>query len=212
MLVNVSAAARLRCNLGNEPVSRAHDETFLSRTAKTVRGPAMAHTITRRITCWLLIVLGAYLDDVGTVALARRTRGLGTELSIDRPPATVRHFRGRRLHSSRGLLSRRNQEPRLACQFCAQSVYTLRDSGNPAAVLRTGLGSHLIQHEQGNPDGVLGLDDLVGALRRTCYQDRGPVYASTLHRLENAGKLPSLQKLVGAGPDGLGIASASIRR
>jgi hypothetical protein len=70
------------------------------------------------------------------------------------------------------------------------------------------LGSHLIQHEQGNPDGVLGLDDLVGALRRICYQDRGPVYASTLHRLENAGKLPSLQKLVGAGPDGLGIASA----
>jgi hypothetical protein len=34
------------------------------------------------------------------------------------------------------------------------------------------------------------------------------VYASTLHRLENAGKLSSLQKLVGAGPDGLGIASA----
>jgi hypothetical protein len=60
MLGNVSAAARLRCNLGNEPVSRAHEETFLSRTAKTVRGPAMAHTITRRITSWLLIVLGAY--------------------------------------------------------------------------------------------------------------------------------------------------------
>jgi hypothetical protein len=70
------------------------------------------------------------------------------------------------------------------------------------------LGSHLIQHEQGNPDGVLGVDDLVGALRRICYQDRGPVYASTLHRLENAGKLPSLQKLVGAGPGGTGIASA----
>jgi hypothetical protein len=69
------------------------------------------------------------------------------------------------------------------------------------------LGSHLIQHEQGNPDGVLGLDDLVGALRRICYQDRGPVYASTLHRLENAGKLQSLQKLVGSRPDGLGIAS-----
>ena len=48
------------------------------------------------------------------------------------------------------------------------------------------LGSHLIQHEQVNPDGVLGLDNLVGALRRICYQDRGPVHASTLHRLENA--------------------------
>ena len=70
------------------------------------------------------------------------------------------------------------------------------------------LGSHLVQHEQGNPDGVLGVDDLVGALRRICYQDRGPVYASTLHRLENAGKLSSLQKLVGAGAVGPGIASA----
>jgi hypothetical protein len=38
----------------------AHAETFSSRTAKTVRGPAMAHTIKRRVTCWLLIVLGAY--------------------------------------------------------------------------------------------------------------------------------------------------------
>jgi hypothetical protein len=66
------------------------------------------------------------------------------------------------------------------------------------------LGSHLIQHEQGSPDGVLGVDDLVGALTRICYQDRGPVYASTLHRLENAGKLGSLQKLVGA--DSIAIA------
>ena len=58
------------------------------------------------------------------------------------------------------------------------------------------LGSHIIQHEQANPDGVLDANDLLGVLQRICYQDRKATYAATLHLLENAGKLGSLSSLL----------------
>jgi hypothetical protein len=67
----------------------------------------------------------------------------------------------------------------------------------------------LIQHEDQHPDDILGLDDLVGALSRVCYEDRGAIYTSTLHRLENAGKLRPLQVLLGAEPHSAGIASST---
>ena len=58
------------------------------------------------------------------------------------------------------------------------------------------LGSHIIQHENADPDGVLNIDDLLGVFQRVCYQDRSATYAAALHMLENAGKLNSLTTLL----------------
>jgi hypothetical protein len=61
------------------------------------------------------------------------------------------------------------------------------------------LGSHIIQRENEQPDGVLSLTDLIGALHRVCYDDRRATYAATLHMMENAGKLPAFTTLLGYG-------------
>lgn len=63
------------------------------------------------------------------------------------------------------------------------------------------LGSHLIQHENDHPDGRLGLDDLIGGLQRVCYEDRGHIYASLLHSIENGGKLYAFKTLLGLTQD-----------
>lgn len=61
------------------------------------------------------------------------------------------------------------------------------------------LGSHMIQHENRSPDGLISIGDLLGALQRICYEDRRATYAATLHMIQNAGKLDSLTTLLGPG-------------
>lgn len=58
------------------------------------------------------------------------------------------------------------------------------------------LGSHLIEHEDSNPDGVIDSRDLVNALRRICYEDRARVYDATLHLLELYDMVEALRKLL----------------
>ena len=59
------------------------------------------------------------------------------------------------------------------------------------------LGSHLIEHEEDDPDGVIDSRDLANSLRRICYEDRGAVYDATLHQLELFGLLDPLKDLLG---------------
>jgi hypothetical protein len=65
------------------------------------------------------------------------------------------------------------------------------------------LGSHLIEHENEDPDGALDARDLVNVLRTICYEDRARVYDSILHTLEMEEKLEPLRKLLS-----LSVASA----
>lgn len=58
------------------------------------------------------------------------------------------------------------------------------------------LGSHIIQHENAQPDDLLSLRDLVGVLQRVCYEDRKATYAATLHMMENMGKLAAFSTLM----------------
>jgi hypothetical protein len=58
------------------------------------------------------------------------------------------------------------------------------------------LGSHLVEHENEDPDGVLDSRDLFGALRTICYEDRARVYDSILHTLDLEGRLEPLRKLL----------------
>jgi hypothetical protein len=64
------------------------------------------------------------------------------------------------------------------------------------------LGSHLIQHENDDPDNIIDAKDLVNSLRRICYEDRTRVYDSTVHMLEANGKLEALSLLLEGVPAG----------
>ncbi|MCG3118686.1 MAG: hypothetical protein ALAOOOJD_00940 [bacterium] len=57
------------------------------------------------------------------------------------------------------------------------------------------LGSYLLANEENNPDGVINSKDLVDALRKICYEDRGYVYDDTLYRLEIYSMLETLKNL-----------------
>jgi Novel STAND NTPase 1 len=46
------------------------------------------------------------------------------------------------------------------------------------------LGSHLIEHENENPDGLIDSTDLYQSLSRICYENRASIYEDTLHLLE----------------------------
>jgi len=59
------------------------------------------------------------------------------------------------------------------------------------------LGSHLIEDEDSDPDGVIDTKDLYGSLRRICYEDRSSVYNSILHELELYNHLDSFYTLLG---------------
>ena len=59
------------------------------------------------------------------------------------------------------------------------------------------LGSHLIEHEEDNPDGIIDSYDLHESLVRICYEDRAAVYGSTLHELELYDRLEALHTLLG---------------
>ena len=58
------------------------------------------------------------------------------------------------------------------------------------------LGSHLIEHENEDPDGVIDYRDLFTSLRTICYDDRAHVYSSTIHMLELYDKLDTLKELL----------------
>ncbi len=57
------------------------------------------------------------------------------------------------------------------------------------------LGSHLIEREDADPDGIINSQDLVSALRKICYEDRARVYTSTIHLLELHDMLEPLKNL-----------------
>lgn len=63
------------------------------------------------------------------------------------------------------------------------------------------LGSHVVEHEDEDPDGVIDSNNLLGSLRRICYEDRANVYISTLHNLELHNKLDTLRSLLGLSPE-----------
>ena len=58
------------------------------------------------------------------------------------------------------------------------------------------LGSHLIEHEDDDPDGIIDARDLANSLRRICYEDRARVYDSALHELEVYGRLEVVERLL----------------
>jgi hypothetical protein len=64
------------------------------------------------------------------------------------------------------------------------------------------LGSHLVEHEIEDPDGVINSHDLYNSLHRVCYEDRARVYNSTIHHLEINGKLEYLALLLSQVPTG----------
>lgn len=58
------------------------------------------------------------------------------------------------------------------------------------------LGSHVIEHEYLDPDGVIDARDLVDSLRGICYESRGPVYDSLIHRMRDEGVFGSFTTMV----------------
>jgi hypothetical protein len=50
------------------------------------------------------------------------------------------------------------------------------------------LGSHVIEHECADPDGVIDTRDLVDSLRTICYESRRSVYDTLIHKMQEEGK------------------------
>ncbi|HEV8238038.1 MAG TPA: hypothetical protein VGS57_01565 [Thermoanaerobaculia bacterium] len=65
------------------------------------------------------------------------------------------------------------------------------------------LGSHLVEHEDQNPDGILDSNDLYDSLARICYSDRKLVYDRLLHFLEVNQQLDHLKELLSLSEPGL---------
>lgn len=64
------------------------------------------------------------------------------------------------------------------------------------------LGSHIIEHECEDPDGIIDSKDLLNSLRRICYEDRARVYDATVHTLELHDMLDPFLNLLHAMPRG----------
>lgn len=58
------------------------------------------------------------------------------------------------------------------------------------------LGSHVVEHEYIDPDGVIDNEDLVGSLEKICYQKRAPAYESLLHDMKAEGFFDSYLSLL----------------
>ncbi|WP_102467573.1 ATP-binding protein [Vibrio cyclitrophicus] len=58
------------------------------------------------------------------------------------------------------------------------------------------LGSHVIEHEYINPDGVIDNQDLVGSLEKICYVMRASAYESLLHDMNVESVFSSFAKLL----------------
>jgi hypothetical protein len=68
-------------------------------------------------------------------------------------------------------------------------------SGGHPAVLQL-LGFHIVEHESNNMDGVIDLNDLKKSLRTICYESRGVVYDSMIHKIGLEAHLPLLSQLL----------------
>ena len=77
-------------------------------------------------------------------------------------------------------------------------------SGGHPTILQL-LGSHVVEHENSDPDGMIDSRDLFNSLRAICYGVRGPVYEDIIHDLEGQGKLVALQLLLAIGSVKLGF-------
>lgn len=64
------------------------------------------------------------------------------------------------------------------------------------------LGSHIVENESEQPDGIIDASDLMNALRRVCYEDRARVYNSTVHLLELSNMLEPFMTLIDSMPRG----------
>lgn len=58
------------------------------------------------------------------------------------------------------------------------------------------LGSHLVERENEDPDGVIDSKDLVNSLHTICYEDREYVYDSSIHKLELHNRLDVFKELL----------------
>jgi hypothetical protein len=58
------------------------------------------------------------------------------------------------------------------------------------------LGSHVIEHEHFDPDGIIDSRDLMDSLRSVCYESRGPVYDTMIHRMQEEGKFGVFQTCI----------------
>src|SRR3954467_15713419 len=59
------------------------------------------------------------------------------------------------------------------------------------------LGSHVVEHEDEDPDGIIAGRDFLNSLRRICFEDRAAVYSATIHQLQLQDKYDSLLTLLG---------------
>lgn len=64
------------------------------------------------------------------------------------------------------------------------------------------LGSHVIEHEFEDPDGIIDSKDLLNSLQKICYEDRARVYNSTIHMLDINDQLDSFLNLLHLMPKG----------
>jgi hypothetical protein len=58
------------------------------------------------------------------------------------------------------------------------------------------LGSHIVENEDSDPDGIINAKDLVDALRKICYEDRARVYDAAIHMLELHNMIDVLKSLL----------------
>jgi hypothetical protein len=58
------------------------------------------------------------------------------------------------------------------------------------------MGSHIVENENDNPDGIIDSRDLVNSLRTICYENRVHVYESAIHYLELYNQLDNLKTLL----------------
>jgi len=71
----------------------------------------------------------------------------------------------------------------------------VRLSGGHPHVIQL-LGSHLIQHENEDPDDLIDAKDLGGAVRRICLEDRGDIYTKIIEGLETIDMIRPLVSLL----------------
>jgi len=78
--------------------------------------------------------------------------------------------------------------------------YLIKLSGGHPHLIQL-LGAKLIDNENDEPDGVIDNRNLIGCLYSICYEDRGDVYSSIFHLLENKGYRNILESLIIASED-----------
>jgi hypothetical protein len=106
------------------------------------------------------------------------------------------------LHTKLALVAQRAEKDGIGLRIHPNVIGRVASlSGGHPHILQL-LGSHLVEHENEDPDGIIDSKDLVNSLRRICYEDRSQVYESTLHMLEIEGRLDSLVELFEEGSPG----------